>query len=135
MTDETVSLPPCPFCEIVAGRAEATYRAVSPGVGMIIVPLHPVTTGHVMVIPEEHVEDFTTDPSVTAEVMVMAANYAKAQDVPMNLITSKGEAATQSVMHLHAHLVPRHEGDGLHLPWTGQHDRGKAPIDRLQEES
>ncbi len=39
----------------------------------------------------------------------------------VNLITSKGEAATQSVFHLHVHIVPRQEGDRLPLPWTPQH--------------
>ena len=35
----------------------------------------------------------------------------------MNLITSRGRAATQSVFHLHLHLVPRADNDGLALPW------------------
>ena len=38
-----------------------------------------------------------------------------------NLITSKGREATQSVFHLHVHVVPRAAGDGLPLPWTPQH--------------
>jgi hypothetical protein len=37
-----------------------------------------------------------------------------------NLITSVGADATQSVRHLHIHVVPRREGDGLMLPWSGQ---------------
>ena len=37
-----------------------------------------------------------------------------------NLITSIGAAATQTVFHLHVHVVPRHEGDGLLLPWSNQ---------------
>jgi hypothetical protein len=37
-----------------------------------------------------------------------------------NLITSVGAAATQTVRHLHIHLIPRREGDALALPWTGQ---------------
>ena len=37
-----------------------------------------------------------------------------------NLITSAGIPATQSVLHLHIHIVPRYENDGLHLPWTDQ---------------
>lgn len=35
-----------------------------------------------------------------------------------NIITSRGSAATQTVYHLHLHVVPRREGDGLGLPWT-----------------
>lgn len=37
---------------------------------------------------------------------------------PSNLITSAGAEATQSVFHLHVHIVPRGENDGLALPWT-----------------
>jgi histidine triad (HIT) family protein len=37
-----------------------------------------------------------------------------------NLITSVGSAATQTVFHLHVHVVPRRAGDGLALPWTSQ---------------
>ncbi|MFI0712504.1 HIT domain-containing protein [Streptomyces inhibens] len=35
-----------------------------------------------------------------------------------NVITSRGPSATQTIRHLHIHLVPRADGDGLLLPWT-----------------
>jgi histidine triad (HIT) family protein len=35
-----------------------------------------------------------------------------------NIITSAGRDATQTVDHLHLHLVPRRPGDGLALPWA-----------------
>ncbi len=35
-----------------------------------------------------------------------------------NVITSRGAAATQTVRHLHVHVVPRRQGDGILLPWT-----------------
>ena len=38
----------------------------------------------------------------------------------LGLITNIGPAATQSVWHLHVHVVPRTEGDGLLLPWSNQ---------------
>jgi hypothetical protein len=50
-----------------------------------------------------------------------------------NLIASRGPAATQTVPHLHLHLVPRLEGDGLPLPWTGQAERQEPMFGELDE--
>lgn len=109
---------PCPFCEIVAGRAPATFVYTWPD-ALAFVPLNPVTEGHTLVIPRVHVANFATDPEVSAATMRRAAEAASAirPDGPMNLITSWGAAATQSVFHLHLHLIPRAENDGLALPW------------------
>ncbi|MFH8858317.1 HIT family protein [Streptomyces rochei] len=79
--------------------------------------MHP---GHVLVLPRIHVEDAGTDREVTAGVMRRVADLTAGHSA-VNLITSKGEAATQSVFHLHIHVVPRREGDRLPLPWTPQH--------------
>jgi len=106
----------CPFCEIVAGRAPATYVRVWPD-AIAIVPLGPVVDGHVLVISTEHATDFADDPVVSATATYRAAELAAEIDQPMNLITSRGREATQSVFHLHLHLVPRAENDGLALPW------------------
>lgn len=87
-------------------------------------PLNPVTPGHFLFVPRRHVTDAIDEPLITAETMRAAVEYVKFEVcVPvesMNFITSVGEAATQSIRHLHIHLVPRVPGDGLHLPWTGQ---------------
>jgi histidine triad (HIT) family protein len=107
---------PCPFCEIVAGRAPATVVREWDD-ALAIVPLGPVVDGHVLVIPREHVTDFADDPVVSATTAYRAAELAGESGQPMNLITSRGREATQSVFHLHLHLVPRAEGDGLALPW------------------
>lgn len=109
----------CVFCKIVRGESPAQhlYRWHD---AIAIVPLRPVTPGHVLVIPRVHVGDFTADPIVTAATMARAATLAAAEDWQWNLITSAGEDATQTVFHLHVHLVPRRAGDGLTLPWTGQ---------------
>lgn len=109
----------CAFCTIAAGDAPAsivfrTWQTIG------LVPLNPVTPGHVLVMPHAHVDDAADEPDITAETMRAAAEYAKRQDVPFNLITSAGAAATQTVFHLHVHYVPRAAGDGLALPWTGQ---------------
>lgn len=104
----------CAFCEIAAGEAPATIVARWTE-AIAFVPLNPVTPGHLLVIPRRHVADVTTDPRVSGLVMSAAAELATP---PCNLITSAGTEATQSVFHLHVHIVPRTAGDGLHLPWT-----------------
>jgi len=63
------------------------------------------------------VTDFADNPDVAAAAMRRAADLAGESEMAVNLITSRGRAATQSVFHLHLHLVPRAENDGLALPW------------------
>ena len=104
---------PCPFCDIIAGRLPVTIvRAWLDG--LAIVPLNPVTKGHLLVIPMRHVEDFTSDPDLSGRMMTYESELASA---PCNIITSAGREATQSVFHLHLHIVPRSDNDGLALPW------------------
>lgn len=108
--------PGCPFCDIIAGQAPATVVREWDDV-IAIVPLNPVVEGHTLVIPKTHVEDFAAAAYIAARTMSRASILAHKMGGPMNLITSKGREATQSVWHLHLHLVPRAENDGLALPW------------------
>jgi histidine triad (HIT) family protein len=107
----------CIFCQIVAREAPATIVAED-GFTLTIVPLNPVTEGHVIVVPRVHTPDATAAPGVTGAAMASACEYAKQVLVgSCNIITSVGAAATQSVWHLHVHVVPRRRDDGLLLPW------------------
>ncbi|MGW5925506.1 HIT family protein [Streptomyces anulatus] len=108
----------CVFCRIVAGLALADVVRKWDGV-IAIRPLDPVTPGHVLVIPHTHVADVGESPLVSARTMACAAELA-AVLLAANVITSKGSAATQTVAHLHLHVVPRTAGDHLPLPWTPQ---------------
>lgn len=106
----------CPFCAIVAGQAPVIVVHEWPET-LALVPLNPVVGGHTLVIPKRHVRDFAADPEVSAQTMLRAAELMHWTPRPMNVITSRGREATQSVMHLHLHLVPRAANDGLALPW------------------
>ena len=114
MTDTVAS---CAFCAIAAGRAPATVVREWPDALAILPRRGGVTEGHVLVLPRVHAADAGTDPAVTAAVMSRAAELM-AELPAANLITSKGAPATQTVFHLHVHVVPRYPGDGLPLPWT-----------------
>jgi histidine triad (HIT) family protein len=108
----------CVFCAIAAGVAPANVVREWPD-AVAFRPLNPVTDGHTLVIPRAHVDDAAVNPAVTALTMRRAAELAEGAG-SLNLITSVGTAATQTVFHLHIHIVPREDGDGLSLPWTGQ---------------
>ena len=121
----------CVFCRIAHEDPfdQVEWRT---GTSVVIAPLNPVAPGHRLVIPLTHVTDAVDDPAVFGATAGDASRYARDMLAPgqsVNLITSRGVAATQSVFHLHLHIVPRVDGDGLHLPWTGQ----GAPIERPAE--
>lgn len=108
----------CPFCDLT----QIAGPIIEYGNVLVFTPLNPVVPGHRLVVPREHVADFAEDPRMAADVMAVASNLAWKAGGAFNIITSRGVEATQSVMHLHLHLIPRHEGDGLKLPWTPPKD-------------
>lgn len=105
---------PCPFCNY-SGPSAILERGAN---SFVIEPINPVAPGHVLVVPYDHVQDFCGRLDLTLEVMRHATLYARNNLGECNLITSRGPAASQSVWHLHVHLVPRTLGDGLALPWS-----------------
>lgn len=104
------------FCAIAAGEAPAHVVLRTEAV-VAFLDTRPVFKGHVLVAPIEHVvtlPDLPTDhlPGYMAEVQrlaraVPAALRAQGTFVAVNNVVS------QSVPHLHTHVVPRTKGDGL----------------------
>jgi histidine triad (HIT) family protein len=83
-------------------------------------PLNPVTPGHMLVVPVVHTPNLN-DLELEANQTGWALRYfTNDLEEDYNIITSKGANATQTIQHLHFHIVPRRPGDGLKLPWTGQ---------------
>ncbi len=114
----------CPFCNY-QGPSDVLHDW---GDTFAIEPIDPVTEGHVLIIPKAHVVNFTSSPPTTALTMQRASEWAAVKTGDCNLITSDGPAATQTVPHLHVHVVPRQPDDGLALPWDA------APIEWLRKE-
>jgi histidine triad (HIT) family protein len=110
----------CVFCDLIREGDKAPNDWVEAGPGYrVFAPLNPVTKGHLLVVPTEHVRDALDDPRTTAFIMGAAATVANANRIgACNFITSVGREATQSIRHLHVHIVPRRENDGLMLPWS-----------------
>lgn len=119
----------CVFCQIMAG-AEPPTIVRRWELGLAIVPINPVVAGHTLVIPSIHVRDVGQDPEVTALSAGYVAELVADLGSPCNVITSVGREATQSVFHLHWHVIPRADNDGLALPWYSGRRRRTRVLDR-----
>ncbi len=115
--------PDCIFCKIVAGDLPATIvgedeRTIS------FMDISPATRGHALVIPRAHTADLlSVDPEdlqavarASQRLAVRAKQRLGADGV--NLISSSGAMAWQTVFHFHVHVIPRYAGDPLQLPWV-----------------
>jgi histidine triad (HIT) family protein len=110
----------CPFCE----RLKAGEYDYADGYSAAFEPLNPVTSGHWLAVPQVHVPDAMAAPEAAGRVLRFAAELAGHLQLGCcNFITSAGPVASQTVMHLHVHVVPRRTGDGLQLPWPQHPER------------
>ncbi|MBD8607794.1 HIT family protein [Aeromicrobium fastidiosum] len=106
----------CLFCRIVSGEAEA-HRVLETDDVVGFLDVRPVFKGHVLLVPREHV---ATLPDLPEPLIVPL--FSTAQRVADALTSGLGAQGTfvamnnvvsQSVPHLHVHVVPRTKGDGL----------------------
>lgn len=108
--------PGCVFCDIVAGRTPAAMVLESEH-AIAFLDTRPLFPGHVLVVPRSHHRTLTDLPETDIEPLfasvrqvagaVVDATGAEGSFVAMNNVVS------QSVPHLHVHVVPRRKGDGL----------------------
>lgn len=114
----------CIFCKIISGDIPSAKVYEDEHVYAFL-DISQVTKGHTLVIPKTHVKDiFETSPEVAKELYARIPKVANAiketyQPLGLNTLNNNGEAAEQSVFHLHIHLIPRYgEGDGYTPNWT-----------------
>jgi histidine triad (HIT) family protein len=117
----------CVFCDIVAGRAEATLVWQDDLVSAIL-DIRPVNPGHVVIVPNVHSTYLVSLPEETgAHMFTIAQRLARAlrhSGLPcegINMFLADGEAAMQEVFHVHLHVFPRVTGDGFGLTF-GEHN-------------
>ena len=103
---------PCPFCSLESDRiiSESDYT-------ITIRDGFPVSEGHTLIIPKRHVESFFELQAIEKAAVLQAMDEAKEtldkefSPDGYNIGINDGEAAGQTVMHLHVHLIPRYKGD------------------------
>jgi len=96
----------------------------------VIFDRYPVSRGHALIIPKAHRETYFDATQDELHAMHQAIHVMKAkldkmyQPSGYNIGINNGEAAGQTIFHLHVHLIPRYEGD-MHDPRGGV--RGVIP--------
>jgi histidine triad (HIT) family protein len=104
------------FCGIVAGAVPA-FKVVDTPDGVGFLDIRPVFKGHVLVVPRPHVPQLTDlDPALLPGFFALVQRVAAAVPAALGAqgtFVAMNNVVSQSVPHLHAHVVPRTKGDGL----------------------
>lgn len=123
MTPPPEFVDDCDFCGIARGIDQESEIICEGEHWIAFFPLDPATPGHTLVIPRAHVDDlWNLTPVLGAELMAAVIKVGRAVGAAlhpegMNLITSAGAAAEQTIFHLHLHVVPRWRRDGFGPIW------------------
>ncbi|MEV6633829.1 HIT family protein [Actinoplanes sp. NPDC051470] len=106
----------CLFCGIVAGDVPA-FRVVERPSGVAFLDIRPVFKGHVLIVPRPHVPQLIDlDPDLLPGFFAFVQEVATAVPAALGAqgtFVAMNNVVSQSVPHLHAHVVPRTKGDGL----------------------
>ena len=100
----------CPFCNIRAPILESELA-------FVIFDKYPVNPGHALIVPKRHIENFfEVTPYEFIAMFSLLTQMRRGTDTQLapdgyNIGINVGEAAGQTVKHLHMHLIPRFYGD------------------------
>lgn len=117
--------PDCVFCKIVAG-AIPSHKVYEDDVVYCFLDIGPIVRGHTLVVPKGHYATVMETPAevlaaVNARMPKLARAVLAATGAPAcHIVVNSGAEASQSVQHLHYHILPRSQGDGYHLPWPAR---------------
>ena len=106
----------CLFCRIVSGEVPATMVYVDQNT-VAFLDHRPLFHGHTLLVPREHVETLTDlSPALVEPLFRAAQSIARAVELAMKAegtFVAMNNRVSQSVPHLHVHIVPRRRKDGL----------------------
>jgi histidine triad (HIT) family protein len=111
----------CAFCRIIAGGLPATVICET-GRLLAFLDHRPLFRGHTLLVPKEHVRLLSDLPAdLAAEFLTAAQRLERAVEDGLGVSGSMilvNNVVSQSVPHLHLHVIPREFKDGLRF-WLG----------------
>ncbi len=128
----------CIFCAIAAGEIPS-FKLYEDDLVLAYLDINPFTRGHALVIPKAHSEGLLdTDEHTLAEVIARVKKVAAHLKAALpcdgfNILQNNGEAAGQTVRHLHFHIVPRYGSEPIAFEsHAGNMDELKALAERIR---
>jgi histidine triad (HIT) family protein len=124
----------CVFCKIVARQIPATV-VHEDAETLAFMDIGQVNPGHVLVACKAHVENvYGLSDAQAAAVFRAVAKVARAvraafEPPGLSIYQANGKPAGQTVFHLHLHVLPRHDADGMQLTWPVKN----PPREKLEE--
>ncbi|MGN0369113.1 MAG: HIT family protein [Butyrivibrio sp.] len=124
----------CIFCKLANG-VFPTNTLYEDDEFRVILDIAPAAKGHALVLPKNHYEDaLSADDDTMGKAMALAAKTGRALKKALgcdgiNILQNNGTAAGQTVFHLHIHVIPRWDEDGIGLSWK----EGKPSDEELKE--
>ena len=113
----------CIFCKIVNGDIPS-YKVYEDNDFLAFLDISQAELGHTLVVPKKHFDNFLELDDETAKKLVviikdLARKIKKATGAEgINILNNNGEAAGQSVNHVHFHIIPRYKNDDLIIKFT-----------------
>jgi diadenosine tetraphosphate (Ap4A) HIT family hydrolase len=127
----------CTFCRILRNELPAS-RVVEGTLTAAFLDIHPVSPGHVLIVPRRHVESFVDlSPEEASELFttgqLLATHMKNTLETCEGITVSlaDGVSAGQEVPHAHLHLIPRASGDGFGWRFPPNYSSEAAPRDIL----
>lgn len=106
----------CVFCRILDG-AEPAHVVLDDDVALGFLDTRPLFAGHVLLVPRDHHETLVDLPEELLDPLFRRARRLAAAMVDalgaQGSFVAMNNTVSQSVPHLHVHVVPRTKGDGL----------------------
>ena len=128
----------CIFDQIIANRVPS-YRVYEDDTTLAFLDHRPLLPGHVLLVPKTHYETFADLPAEGVGPLFLAAQrLARAVETGLSAdgsFVAINIKISQSVPHLHVHIVPRRKGDGLfgkNLQWIRRPYPSEAAIVETQ---
>lgn len=112
----------CVFCRIVAGDIPSA-KVYEDELTLAFMDIGQVNPGHVIVAVKPHRETILDlDDDLAGAVFRTAARVARAAEAAFHpggitVLQANRKAGWQTVPHLHLHVLPRHDSDGVGLTW------------------